>query len=332
MTAPAVSVVVPVCNGAKWLARCLGSVMAQSLDDFELLIGDDASEDDSLAVADQFRDPRVRVFRRDRRLGLFPNLNLLLTHARGPLVHFLCQDDRLYPDCLRYEAECFSRNPSAVMSVCQARDVDERGKEIGTWPVSSAEPILMPTDFALQMFLYHGCIAGNLSTVCIRRSVLQDSGYFDESYQFAGDYEMWTRICKFGIVLDLQKVLVELTVHSERLSLSGPAGLGMIIENWKTISGVLEMMGDEARAKALHYLAWRNRVLDAHYFVRCLLAARLGACKALVSMRGFGDLLGDLGRWLITGNNHLYRPKPPFAPNSFPLRDRGLEAGGASQR
>ena len=70
---PAVSVVMPVYNGARYLEQAIQSVLEQSYEDFELIIVDDASDDSSVEIARQFTDPRLIIYRENKRLGIFGN-------------------------------------------------------------------------------------------------------------------------------------------------------------------------------------------------------------------------------------------------------------------
>lgn len=119
---PKVSVIVPVFNGEAFLRECIDSVLAQTMDDFELLLGDDCSSDSSRAMLTEYRDPRVRAFLNDRNMGLFANLNRLTAHATAPFVRFLCQDDALVPECLAVESEYLEANAKIALVICSASD------------------------------------------------------------------------------------------------------------------------------------------------------------------------------------------------------------------
>lgn len=99
---PAVSVIMPVFNGAPFLDRALTSLRTQALTDWELVAVDDASRDDSARRLDAFAaaDPRVRVLRHPANRGQAATRNTALRAARGELVAYLDQDDEFYPDHL----------------------------------------------------------------------------------------------------------------------------------------------------------------------------------------------------------------------------------------
>ena len=132
MAEPAVSVCVPAFNGAGHVEACLESVLAQTFDDLEVLVVDDASTDDTAAVVERFRarDPRVRIERNARNLGLVPNWNRCVELARGRWLKFVFQDDVIAPTCI--DTMLRARRPDCPLVVCRrAIQFDERSFEQG---------------------------------------------------------------------------------------------------------------------------------------------------------------------------------------------------------
>jgi glycosyltransferase involved in cell wall biosynthesis len=97
-----VSICIPTYNGTRYLKECLDSALAQTFEDFEVVVVDDGSTDSTMDVARQYSrsDGRVRVWRNERNLGLVENWNRCVGLARGEWVKFLFQDDLLEPSCL----------------------------------------------------------------------------------------------------------------------------------------------------------------------------------------------------------------------------------------
>lgn len=107
---PWVSVIVPTHNQGRFLGEALGSILGQSFRDFELLVVDDGSTDETAAILEAERDPRLRRFRTDR-VGVSAARNLALDRARGHYVAFLDGDDRWLPHKLETDHHILSRNP-----------------------------------------------------------------------------------------------------------------------------------------------------------------------------------------------------------------------------
>ena len=95
-----VIILVPNYNREASLRQCLESALAQSLDDWRLVVGDNASEDGSADVVRSFGDPRIRLVQRERNIGYMENTNQLLAEADSELVAFLHSDDWWEPDYL----------------------------------------------------------------------------------------------------------------------------------------------------------------------------------------------------------------------------------------
>src|SRR5438093_1026213 len=106
-----VSVCVPTYNGARFLSQCLDTALAQTWGDFELLIVDDRSTDDTYEIAAEYatRDGRIKLYQNDRNLGLAGNWNRCVQLSRGQWIKFLFQDDLLDVTCISRMLE--SRRP-----------------------------------------------------------------------------------------------------------------------------------------------------------------------------------------------------------------------------
>ena len=306
---PKVSIVLPVFNGGSYLRECIGSVLAQRLSEFELVIGDDCSTDISRSVIESFSDERIRYAFREKNLGLFGNLNQLIKEARAPLVRILCQDDILEKECLADEISFFEEHPDIAMSFCKMTTIDENGKEIERAALKDLPEIIEPV-LSSQLFLYYGCIPGNLTPVCVRRVCFETIGLFDESFRVAADYDLWVRICqgkKMGVI---HKHLVRVRSHSKQLGRAPASGVQCIAETRKIRSALLTMVPGEIRPWARLYIKLRPNVLAAHHSVRCVLQGRLGDFLKIVRVMGVGDFSFGVLCWLVTGNNHFYRPRP----------------------
>jgi len=308
---PKVSVIVPVFNGEAFLRECLDSVLAQTMDDFELLVGDDNSSDSSRAILAEYRDPRVRVFLNDRNVGLFANLNRLTAQATAPFVRFLCQDDALVPECLTFESEYLGTNGKIALTICSASQMDDKSRETGAWGIRPT-PDAFRGAHCLQRLFYEGCLPGSLSTVTVRRSALIAAGPFDESFTVAGDYEMWTRVAQQGWVADLHRRLIRQREHDGRLSVAPLSGVRFVEENQRVVDKLLPLLPAAIRADAARYFWWRQNVFDTNYFVHCLRRGRFAECGKLVRVMGGRRLVPGIAAWLITANNRLYRPMPTF--------------------
>ncbi|SDC02968.1 Glycosyltransferase involved in cell wall bisynthesis [Paenibacillus sp. UNCCL117] len=111
----AVSVLLPTRNRAGYLRLAIGSVLAQTFGDFELLVLDDGSTDHTQRLVESFADPRIRYYRHPTRLGMASNWNFGVEHSRGRYVAFLHDDDEWEPEFLKTAAEALDREPEAAL-------------------------------------------------------------------------------------------------------------------------------------------------------------------------------------------------------------------------
>jgi len=127
---PLVSVCIPTFNAAQFIGPTIRSVLEQTLADFELVISDDASTDDTTKRIAAFDDPRIRITSNPSNTGIGPNWNSAVRECRAPFVKLLCQDDLIYPNCLEKQVAVLSdSNHTDVGLVCCRRDViDETGR------------------------------------------------------------------------------------------------------------------------------------------------------------------------------------------------------------
>jgi glycosyltransferase involved in cell wall biosynthesis len=141
---PLVSVGVPVYNGELTIARALDSLLAQDLDDIEIIVSDNASDDGTPEICAEYatRDPRIRLFRNPRNLGLAGNFNRTFELARGTYFKWATHDDWHAPESLRLTAKALDENPAASLCATGVSLVDEYGVEFDRWvpPADLEEP------------------------------------------------------------------------------------------------------------------------------------------------------------------------------------------------
>jgi glycosyltransferase involved in cell wall biosynthesis len=141
---PLVSVGVPVYNGELTIARALDSLLAQDLDDIEIIVSDNASDDATPEICAEYaaRNPRIRLVRNPRNLGLAGNFNRTFELARGRYFKWATHDDWHAPESLRLTAKALDENPTASLCATGVSLVDEHGIEFDRWipPGDLVEP------------------------------------------------------------------------------------------------------------------------------------------------------------------------------------------------
>jgi glycosyltransferase involved in cell wall biosynthesis len=129
---PAVSLAMPVYNGANYIRVAIASCLAQDFKDFELIITDNASTDRTEEICREFvvQDPRVRYVRNRKNLGAGPNYNLGFELARGRYFKWCAHDDVISPDYLRATVAALEATPTATLAFTRTQCMDEAGAPI----------------------------------------------------------------------------------------------------------------------------------------------------------------------------------------------------------
>ncbi len=132
-TSPIVSVGFPVYNGSRYLRGALDSVLAQDHPSFEVVLSDNASTDETLAICEEYakRDGRIRLLTNDVNQGAVWNFNHVARAARGRYFMWAAHDDLWRSDCLSLYANALDRDSTAVLVYGHAQPIDSRGNEVG---------------------------------------------------------------------------------------------------------------------------------------------------------------------------------------------------------
>lgn len=133
---PQISIGVPVYNGERYLAEALASIAAQDFTDFEVLVSDNASNDNTARIAQDFcnRDPRFRYHRQDRNIGAAGNFNFVFHNTTGPYFRWAAHDDMIAPGYLRACHQALEQDRTgAVLAYPQTLMIDETGAPLRTY-------------------------------------------------------------------------------------------------------------------------------------------------------------------------------------------------------
>lgn len=217
---PKISVCLPVYNGAAFLREAIESVLAQTETDFELLIGDDCSTDDSAAIAASYaaKDARIKCWVNQRNLGLFANYNECMRRAGGIYIKPFAQDDLLNPAMLQRESALLAANPDVKLVSCARNWIDSDGLVVNVVRPFEKQIVLEGKDVIRFNYYRLTNWVGEPSTVMFRRADVGES--FDTRFYHYGDIEYWFRIMESGKYAFIDEVLCRFRRH-EGSSTSG---------------------------------------------------------------------------------------------------------------
>lgn len=198
---PKITVILPVYNGSLFLQAAIESVLSQSFDDFELIVINDGSTDDSESIVSRVIDSRIRYFKQANQ-GLAATLNRAISLARGEFIARQDQDDISFPFRLEKQIGFLNANPDVGMVGTRA--------EIWVGDEKTNRVLKHPTENALIQFhlLFDNPFVH--SSVMIRRSILEQVGGYceDRTRQPPEDYELWSRVARECKVSNLSETLL----------------------------------------------------------------------------------------------------------------------------
>lgn len=198
VTLKLVSVIVPVYNVAKYITATIQSVLSQTYENFELLLIDDGSPDNSVAICQQFDDSRIKIIRQPNR-GLSAARNAGIRNSQGDYLAFLDGDDLWLPDKLTKHVAHLNQSGEIGVSYSASAFINENGDSLGIYQIPQLQNV------TLRDILCRNPI-GNGSTPVIRREVLEEIAfeanlygtvetfYFDDQFRYSQDIECWSRI------------------------------------------------------------------------------------------------------------------------------------------
>ena len=235
----AISVIIPAYNQAHYLAAAIQSVLDQTFFDFEILVINDGSTDQTGQVVTGFKDRRIYYYYQENK-GLSAARNTGIRHAIGKYITFLDADDLFLPEKLACEVALFAGDPKLGFVAGQAIMIDSIGKSLGLM-----SPETLPDD-PIKLLMGNPLHVGS---VLVRREWLEQVGPFGESLRACEDWDMWLRLAQAGCPMKGLAVPVsqyrvhpaQMTRGAERMRTASLAVLDKFFrqeslpENWRAL-------------------------------------------------------------------------------------------------
>ncbi|OYT69781.1 MAG: hypothetical protein CFK52_12965 [Chloracidobacterium sp. CP2_5A] len=244
MTKPLVSVVLCVYNRADYLGEAIASILNQTLDDFELIVVDDASTDASPEVARGFGDPRLRYFRNETNCGHAPSLNRGIVEAQGRHVALMDSDDISLPERLERQVAFLEANPEVALCGGWVETFGAR-EELRRFPREPEE---------VNARLLTEC-PFSTPTILMRRQATAGRRFDFERFGLAFDYAYWVEVAAAAAVANLPQTLLKYRIHEGQTTVARRAGqlAGTRIVLQRQLERLLGY-GDDADVAALEYV------------------------------------------------------------------------------
>lgn len=208
---PKVSVIIPTYNRADFLKKAVQSVLHQTYQDYEILVRDDGSTDNTQQVISNFKDSRIRYTRNMTNIGVIQNRNNAVNNSKGKYIAFLDDDDEWLPEKLEKQMSIIEASPAKLGGVYSgAYSIDTKLGKIVKLSVPEYR------GYILKHLLKNNFIM--TSTLVLKKKCFEKVGLFDPEFKSASDFDMWIRVAEkfeFDYVLS---ALVNYNVHENRIS------------------------------------------------------------------------------------------------------------------
>jgi len=265
---PLVSIGLPTFNRRSFFQRALESTLQQTYLNLQVVVSDNNSTDETVALLDTIDDPRVTILRQPANIGMMPNWNACLNAARGEFFLLLSDDDYLQPTAIEEMVRASQEsgvNPEEVGFVyCRAAVIDERDRILrrsprAAWKVARGEDALLEY-LAFRQPMYP-------CTIMFRTSDLnQGGGYPGERFSLAADAYAWTRVAASGRkVIYVENPISHYRIHSSNMT--------RIVSPDEWISNLTPLVGGiktQLEARGEHELAGRVDRASYHYMSNIL--------------------------------------------------------------
>lgn len=224
MKKPDISVVMSSYNHEKFVEEAIRSVLAQKNVDFEFLIADDGSSDNTAGIIQSIQDPRIRFIPRQKNIGACASVNELLQQAEGEFIAKINSDDRwVGDDKLSFQLNILRENPELAACFGHAGFIDAQGKGIPDEkrknPNIFKQPNRSQGKWLRYFFDKQNCLCH--PTILIRKSYYDTLGLYNNCYRQLPDYDFWVRLLKHAPIHISDRVMIEFRLLGDANASSG---------------------------------------------------------------------------------------------------------------
>jgi glycosyltransferase involved in cell wall biosynthesis len=211
MREPKITVLMPAYNAGKYIAEAIRSVLNQDLQDFELLIVDDGSSDDTREIVHGFSDERIRLLTQ-KKAGISAALNAGLLAARGEYIARFDADDICFPQRLSRQAGFLDEHPDHVLAGSEAEYISEDGEHLFHFRCVGY------SNLDILDKLYDGCPFIHSAVMYRKKEVLAAGSYSLYAHNFE-DYLLWVQLVRLGKCCNLPETLIKVRINPDSVTI-----------------------------------------------------------------------------------------------------------------
>ena len=274
---PLVSVLMTVYNREKYIAEAIESVINSIYQNWELIIVDDQSKDNSVEIAKKYelQDSRIRVYVNEKNLGDYPNRNKAASYAKGEYIKYLDSDDIIYPHGLEVMVKSMEQYPNSGI-----------GLSFNSYSDKVRLPINMkPTASILYHFSYKGLLYIGPSGCIFKKSFFEAIGAFNPKYKVAADYEFNLRAANHSKIVLFQRDLIWWRQHDSQEIIESNKNDEYIILNYKIQEK--ELVNSQLNKAEKKQLITNNKILMGRRLLKLLLKLNFYRTKRIIKETQF---------------------------------------------
>jgi len=311
---PKISVCIPTYNRAAYVGEAIKSALNQTLKDFELIILDDGSTDNTTKVISKFKDPRIKFYKNDKNTGMVPAWNKAVSLASGKYITVLHSDDRYLPGFLEEQSKLLDENPDVGFAFSACRIIDENGdlRWVHKWKkfthfglfktAKDRKTQILKGEKLIKELIFNNFI--RFPTVMIRRECYDKVGMYTDKFRFGMDWFMWMQIALHYKVAYSDKALADYRKHSGA-DTSYLVTIGEnAIDDYKVVTAILE------EVKTKNIFSKKEEDATLHNIIRNLLQNQFQRIWQRLKQKKWKDTKYEYSRLKEWQKQFNIRPSP----------------------
>ncbi len=256
MPTPIVSVLMSVHNGQDFLREAIESILNQTYRDFEFIVVDDASTDNSLNILKSFSDPRLKILEVEKNIGLVDALNLALKQAKGKYVARMDADDVSYPDRFAQQVARMVDEPNLVLLGTSYDCIDVSGCILRNHALKT------DNDNLQKELIKEGNQFGHPTVMMRSQTVKSIGGYRKLAGPYSQDYDLWLRLSEIGKIANLSNSLLAYRIHDKQLSVNKLFKQRLAAEIYKVLATQRRLEGFEKYNTAVFQVKSKQKIFQ----------------------------------------------------------------------
>ena len=214
-----VSVCIPTYNSAKYIVECLDSLLNQTLDNFEIIISDNCSTDNTVELVRNKKIKNLKIYKNSKNMGIAKNFNIVCNLADGKYIKLLPSDDKITKDSLEKSVKYFEKHQDISLVVSSKKIINQSSKIILKNVSSFSEGIHVGKDVIWKILNSGRNPLGEPTVAMFKKDNFIEVGGFNENYKLTLDIDLWVRLLEKGNLYFIEKPLGYFRIHSKSQSL-----------------------------------------------------------------------------------------------------------------